>query len=83
MAERARKVHNFLRKAHNFLPIPPYFFGKLLHFRFAPASLPLTVLHRVRDNAVVHHIWVFRRHEIPKKEKKGPSCMPKRAQHIP
>ena len=77
------KVPDYSRKVLRFLPIPPYFFGILLHFRFAPASLPLAVLHRERDNAAVHHIWVFLRHEIPKKEKKCPSCMPKMAQHIP
>lgn len=76
-AEHAAKVHNFSRKVLHFLPIPPYFFGKLLHFRFAPTSLPLAVLHRERDNAAVHYIWVFRRHEIPKKEKKAPHACQK------
>ena len=38
----------------------------------APALLALHGYQSERDNAVVHYIWVFRRHEIPKKEKKCP-----------
>ena len=76
-AELARKVHNFSRKVLHFLPIPPYFFGKLLHFRLALASLALAVLHRERDNAADHHIWVFRRHEISKRRRNAPHACQK------
>lgn len=69
-AERARNVLNFSRKVPLFSSIPPYFFGKLPHFRFAPASLSLAALKRERKNAMNHHIRVFHWHEIPKKRKK-------------
>lgn len=69
-AERARNVLNFSRKVPLFSSIPPYFFGKLPHFRFAPASLSLAALKRERKNAMNHHIRVFQRREIAKRRKK-------------
>ena len=81
--EHNTKVPNLSRKVPDFLLIPSYFFHTPPHFLGTADRHALSALKRERKNAMNHHIWVFLRHEIPKKEKKCPSCMPKRAQHIP
>lgn len=68
--EHNTKVPNLSRKVPDFWLIPSYFFGKLLHIRFALANLPLSALKRERKNAMNHHIWVLQRREIAKRRKK-------------
>ena len=71
------KVPNLSRKVPSFLLIPSYFFHTPPHFLDTADRHALAVLHRERENAVVHYIWVFHWHEIPKKRRKAPLAYPK------